>query len=747
MAMKSKRNIYLVSTKADLTGSKLPSKGEVLSNFLHYHQEKNLTIRPSAAAVVDGVMEFWAKARIPTIRKDHSIAKVEKLYTEYQQLKKGKYRRSTPQIKKEEAFKHTLKDVFDVAADDALSTMSIQEDKDFLLAQREPGRRGIMGPVDISLTKKERRASKRKKLQEERKLRSEQAASASFQDLQMDSSSTGSSSGQEVSSEDDEVGVGATADVEATPGPSKRRRATKNILTPSLAAVLDRSKVTDRKATLILAEAAQSFGQNLDELNINRSSIRRQRQLQRKQMTSFLKTEFTAEVPLTVHWDGKLMKDLTTQAHVDRLPILVSGSGVSQLLQVAKIPNGTGKEQAKAVVDALEEWGLVEKVVGMAFDTTASNTGRINGACTLIEQKLGKNLLYFACRHHMLELVAGAAYTTLMAPTKGPEELLFKRFQARWESINQNMFETGADHEEVALVIQDTKAEMTSWAEKALEELHDLRDDYRELLELSLIFLGGTPSRGVHFIRPGPMHHARWMSKAIYSLKVWMFRGQFKLTQREEQGLRRMSIFVVTVYVKYWIEAPLPMSAPRNDLELLKTLHTYKSIDKAVSKATLEKFSAHQWYLSEELVALSFFDPVVPSTTKDLMAKALREKLGMEDPPKRVTIAAEAIQEHDLEDFVTKGTQAFFKKMSLPIGYLCEPPDSWNSREDFQKAYNIVQGIKVTNDNAERGVALIQEYNRLLTHDEDQLQYLLQIVAGHRQRFPDSRKSTLLGHK
>jgi len=41
-------------------------------------------------------------------------------------------------------------------------------------------------------------------------------------------------------------------------------------------------------------------------------------------------------------------------------------------------------------------------------------------------------------------------------------------------------------------------------------------------------------------------------------------------------------------------------------------------------------------------------------------------------------------------------------------------------------------------------VALIQEYNRLVTHDEDQLQFLMQIATEHRRAFPDSKKSTLL---
>jgi len=40
-------------------------------------------------------------------------------------------------------------------------------------------------------------------------------------------------------------------------------------------------------------------------------------------------------------------------------------------------------------------------------------------------------------------------------------------------------------------------------------------------------------------------------------------------------------------------------------------------------------------------------------------------------------------------------------------------------------ARKLVQGIHVTNDTVERGVALIQEYNQLVTNDEDQLQFLM----------------------
>ena len=100
-----------------------------------------------------------------------------------------------------------------------------------------------------------------------------------------------------------------------------------------------------------------------------------------------------------MHWDGKLLPDLTGNEKVDRLPILVSGLGVIQLLAVPKLPNGTGEAMAAAVYAAITDWDIQEQVCAMAFDTTSSNTGLISGAYTLLEDKTGKRLLSFACRH------------------------------------------------------------------------------------------------------------------------------------------------------------------------------------------------------------------------------------------------------------------------------------------------------------------------------------------------------------
>jgi len=272
----------------------------------------------------------------------------------------------------------------------------------------------------------------------------------------------------------------------------------------------EEKKLTIRKASTAVIEKIAKFW--------DRASIPVGHKNKIIEKVEKMKAEFKTDVPLVVHWDDKLMQDLTSNVHVDRLPIIVSGSGVKQLLTVAKLTNGTGQSQANAVVTALEEWGLTENVIGMSFDTTASNTGQKK--CILIEAKLEKALLYFACRDHFLEVVIGAVFSVLMGESQGPDILLFKRFQAQWETIDMSQFQTGVDNEEVFQLIGDQKADILDWAHRALENQKQLRDDYRELLEISIIFLGDIPSRGIHFQAPGAMHRARWMAKVIYSLKT-----------------------------------------------------------------------------------------------------------------------------------------------------------------------------------------------------------------------------------
>ena len=89
------------------------------------------------------------------------IDKFKVLYQRYQLPKKGRSGRSVPQVTKERAFKNDLKNLFDVASSNALTLVTSKEGWNFLLAQRDPGKRGSIGAVDMVLACQERTEHRR----------------------------------------------------------------------------------------------------------------------------------------------------------------------------------------------------------------------------------------------------------------------------------------------------------------------------------------------------------------------------------------------------------------------------------------------------------------------------------------------------------------------------------------------------------------------------------------------------------
>ena len=67
-----------------------------------------------------------------------------------------------------------------------------------------------------------------------------------------------------------------------------------------------------------------------------------------------------------------------------------------------------------------------------------------------------------------------------------------------------------------------------------------------------------------------------------------------------------MALFVSLVYFRFWLEAPLPIRAPLNDLLLLEELSKY--LNMRVAKVASTAFGRHIWYVKEIFVSTSLFD-------------------------------------------------------------------------------------------------------------------------------------------
>lgn len=393
----------------------------------------------------------------------------------------------------------------------------------------------------------------------------------------------------------------------------------------------------------------------------------------------------------------------------------------------------------------LLDWKVSDQVVGISFDTTSANTGRLNGACVLIEQKLGKDLLWLACRHHVLEVVCGDVFKKLFGPTSGPNVSLFRRFQEFWPKLDLAAYVPCSDQRLLG-DLSSLKNEAIDFAINILQGNagHLPREDYREMLELVVIFMGQIPPRGVCFRVPGAFHHARWMSKLLYVLKICMFQDQFKLTKHESTACLVFGMFVSLLYMKPWISCTHACDAPVNDLNFIQALHSYKMTSDTVSNVALAAIGRHLWYLSEELAPLGLFSKLVPADIKHLMVAKLLDNHPKEqsDPSTRYT-GKDYISNNSLDHFIGPASHLFFSVLKIDTAFLSEDVEKWEQSESFLAAKTTVASLKVVNDSAERGIALATTFNSSVTKQEEQKQFLFQIVESHRRQFPDPKKMTL----
>lgn len=229
------------------------------------------------------------------------------------------------------------------------------------------------------------------------------------------------------------------------------------------------------------------------------------------------------------------------------------------------------------------------------------------------------------------------------------------------------------------------------------------RHDYKELLELSLLFVGdnlpNVDGRSTMFRRPGPVHHARWMAKGIYSLKMFLFRDQIQLTEKERIGLADICVFIIRFYLVYWFRSPRAINAPMQDLTFLKNVYSTRVVDEVLADEVIRKFINHLWYLSEESVGFAFFDKAVDIPEKRKMVLRLKYNPGTDhEAPKRVIVTMQDFKhliQKNISDFVTCNTLNFFARFEINTEFLTHDPATWWNREDYQSTRNRLKLLKV----------------------------------------------------
>ena len=85
---------------------------------------------------------------------------------------------------------------------------------------------------------------------------------------------------------------------------------------------------------------------------------------------------------------------------------------------------------------------------------------------------------------------------------------------------------------------------------------------------------------------------------------------------------------------------------------------------------------------------------------------------------KRVQVQIDKIPEmikNGIEQFVPADTKRFFERFNLNDEFFRTEPSTWPENESFVKGLELVSKLKVVNDSVERGVKLVEEYNKIFT--------------------------------
>ncbi|KAK3907392.1 2-succinyl-5-enolpyruvyl-6-hydroxy-3-cyclohexene-1-carboxylate synthase [Frankliniella fusca] len=483
----------------------------------------------------------------------------------------------------------------------------------------------------------------------------------------------------------------------------KRKRGRKCIITPEVVAAIDAAKLSSRCATKIIAAVSESVGVPVADTNLNHSSLWHARERNREETSKRIKASFTPDNVLTLHWDGKIVPSLSTKDSQDRQAIVVTGVTTSQLLGAVPVPNGKANEIVAAVMGQVSAWGITEQVKALSFDTTSVNTGWKNGAAVGIERALGKDLLWLPCRHHVFERVLEDVFHTVMGPSTGPEVGIFRVLQQKWASVDHQKFITYTTFTASKRALTADRDSIIKFCEEQITSGQP-RDDYLEFLELVIIFLGGIPPAGVRFRPPGPIHSARWMAKAIYCLKMSLFRRELGLSSADATNLLHIAIFIIKVYVKGWFLAPHSISAPSNDLQFLKERILYEKVNMKVAKAAQNRFGCHLWYLSEELVGFSVFDESLDDAHREEIVQGILNREGTDDSPKKRKLDMRDVPKLVLGGFSTQNTLKFFEILGINTAFFQEPVSNWKNLDTYSNARIIVSKLAVINDHAERAV-------------------------------------------
>ena len=159
-----------------------------------------------------------------------------------------------------------------------------------------------------------------------------------------------------------------------------------------------------------------------------------------------------------------------------------------------------------------------------------------------------------------------------------------------------------------------------------------------------------------------------------------------------------------------------------------------------MSRATTAVFARHVWYRSERLAGVALFDDHLTLEVKKRTVTAIELVKGSEQPTKWIVIdiPAKDLEQKIGADFCTTPSNLLFEQLAIGMYFLVLDPATWSRSTCYVEGKRRIMALCVIVDRSERGIALMQRFNLAFTNDDEQRQYLLQVVERHRKEQPST---------
>lgn len=206
----------------------------------------------------------------------------------------------------------------------------------------------------------------------------------------------------------------------------------------------------------------------------------------------------------------------------ERIAVLVSSPELRHgvLSSVPRIKSSARDPKVAGLIPILDQFGIKDNIFSVYCDSTATQTGRYKGTVKLLQDELGQFVLWLVCRSHNIELHVKYAHDYIFGGPKSPSDKKFKKLQENWNSltINKNRYKLFEWEKINGTFLEKKVHEVKQYCQMDYSTQTFPKDDYKELNELLIIYLAGNASLDLK--RPGSTHYARFMSKAIYAIKL-----------------------------------------------------------------------------------------------------------------------------------------------------------------------------------------------------------------------------------